>query len=343
MTAKDKPLVSVFTPAYNAEKYIRECIESITNQTYANWEYIIVNNRSTDNTLSIINEYVRKDSRIKVLNNNQFLGQIQNWNSGLSRISPHSKYCKILHADDWLYPECIEKMVALAEKNPGVGIVGSYRIDENKVNLDGLDPGVSVVSGREICRMYLLDQMFVFGSPSTLLFPSEIIRKYSPFYDEKEIHADTDVCLRILENFDFGFIHQVLSYTRRHNESSSSLINKYDTRRIERIRNLQRYGKIYLNQGELEKRQKQLSNNYHRFLARKVFEFKNLSYWNYHRSELKETGFLINPLKLFLCILYQLTLPAETYYHLKKGIKNIMSKNDVISERDTISKTYCIK
>lgn len=51
------------------------------------------------------------------------------------------------------------------------------------------------------------------------------------FYDEKEIHADTDICLRILEKYEYGFVHQVLSYTRRHNESSSSLVNKYDTRR----------------------------------------------------------------------------------------------------------------
>lgn len=110
-----------------------------------------------------------------------------------------------------------------------------------------------------------------------------------------------------------------------------------------RITNLHKYGKIYLNQDELKKRQKQLSNNYHRFLARKVFEFNGLSYWNYHKSEINKTGFSINPLKSFLCILYQVTLPVETYYHLIKGIKNIMSKNDTTSELDAISKTYCIK
>ena len=333
-----QPLVSVFTPAYNTEKYIRESIESIINQTYSNWEYLIVNNQSTDNTLDIIREYVRKDPRIRVLTNDQFLGQIQNWNSGLSRISPHSKYCKILHADDWLYPECIEKMVGLAEKNPRVGIVGSYRIDENQVNLDGLDPGISVVSGREICRMYLLGQMFVFGSPSTLLFTSEIIRANNPFYDEQEIHADTYLCLRILESYDFGFIHQVLSYTRRHNESTSSFVNKYDTRIIERITTLHNYGKIYLNQDELKKRQKELSNRYHRFLAKKTFECKEVSYWQYHINELRKINFSINWLKVLLCIVYQMTLPVETYPHLLKGLKKIISGDKNKIKKGELSK-----
>lgn len=335
-----QPLVSVFTPVYNTEQYIRECIESIINQTYGNWEYLIVNNQSTDNTLDIINEYARKDPRIRVLTNDHFLGQIKNWNNGLKNISPQSKYCKILHADDWLYPECIEKMVALAEKNPIVGIVGSYRIDENKVNLDGLDPGTSVFSGREICKMYLLGQMYVFGSPSNLMFRSEIIRKINPFYDETNIHADTDVCLKILEKWDFGFIHQVLSYTRRHNESSSSLVNKYDTRRIERISTLHKYGKVYLNQDELEKRRKQLSTRYYRFLAKKAFEFKELPYWKYHIKELKSINVSINWFKVILCVLYQLTVPVETYPHLRKGLKRLLSGDKNSIQKGELSKVY---
>ena len=65
MTDPDVPLVSVLTPVYNCEKYLRTCIESVLAQTYTNWEYVIVNNCSTDGTLAIAQEYAAADSRIR--------------------------------------------------------------------------------------------------------------------------------------------------------------------------------------------------------------------------------------------------------------------------------------
>ena len=133
-----EPFVSVVTPVYNTEKYLSECIESVLAQTYENYEYVIVNNCSTDKSFEIAAFYAEKDDRIKLCNNEAFLNIIPNWNQALNQISPQSKYCKIVHADDWLFPECIERMVKLAEANPSVGIVGSYRLDETIVNCDGL-------------------------------------------------------------------------------------------------------------------------------------------------------------------------------------------------------------
>src|SRR4030095_4995561 len=65
------PLVSVVTPVYNGERYLAECIESVLAQTYQNWEYIIVNNCSTDRTREIGESYGRKDERIRIHNNRQ--------------------------------------------------------------------------------------------------------------------------------------------------------------------------------------------------------------------------------------------------------------------------------
>lgn len=103
------PFVSVVTPVYNGGKYISECIESVIDQTYTNWEYVILNNCSTDNTLEIAKKYARDDERIRIYNNDEFLKQIPNWNAALQKISGNSKYCKEVHADDWLVPECLEK------------------------------------------------------------------------------------------------------------------------------------------------------------------------------------------------------------------------------------------
>ena len=65
----EKPLVSIIMGVYNAEKTIKRCIDSILNQTYENWEFIICNDGSSDGTLNILNEYQKTDSRIKVISN----------------------------------------------------------------------------------------------------------------------------------------------------------------------------------------------------------------------------------------------------------------------------------
>jgi len=152
MNAYKQPLVSIITPVYNTEKYLSECIESVVNQTYQNWEYIIVNNCSTDGSLQIARNYETQDDRIRVYDNRKFLNLMQNWNHAMRQISRESSYCKVVHADDTIFPECIERMVEVAEKYPSVGIVGSYRLDENQVNLDGLAYPENFFSGKEICR-----------------------------------------------------------------------------------------------------------------------------------------------------------------------------------------------
>src|SRR5512145_2771821 len=126
MDVQIQPLVSVVTPVYNGEKYLAECIESILAQTYQNWEYIIVNNRSTDRSLEIAESYAKQDARIRLHNNQAFVGIIQNHNIAVRQIASESQYCKMVHADDWLFPECITQMVEVAEAHPSIGIVGAY-------------------------------------------------------------------------------------------------------------------------------------------------------------------------------------------------------------------------
>ncbi len=229
MNSKPKPLVSIVTPVYNAEEYLAECIESVLTQTYDHWEYVIVNNCSTDRSLEIAQQYAQQDARIRIHNNETFLNLIQNWNHAMRQISPESKYCKVVHADDWLFPECITKMVELAEQNSTVGIVGSYRLDEDQVTLDRLPYPSTVVPGRKICRTSLLGGSYIFGSPTSLLLRSDLVRNRDSFYNEANLNADRVVCFDILQQADFGFVHQVLTYTRRHNESMTSAVHRLGT------------------------------------------------------------------------------------------------------------------
>jgi glycosyltransferase involved in cell wall biosynthesis len=190
----NQPFVSVVTPVYNTEKYLAACIESVLGQTYANWEYVIVNNRSTDRSLQIAESYARLDPRIRIVTNPKHLKQMENLNRAFHLISKESKYCKVIHADDWLFPECLSRMVAVAEAHPTVGIVGSYRLDERIVNLDELPFPSPCTDGKEIARRYFQGGRYLFGSPSSLLIRSDLIRKRPQFYDESTLHGDKLAC-----------------------------------------------------------------------------------------------------------------------------------------------------
>src|SRR5699024_8128212 len=174
---KKEPFVSVLTPVYNGEQFLRECIESVLRQNYGNWEYVLVNNQSTDGTLAIIEEYAERDSRIRIHNNAEFLPQMENLNHAFRQISPESQYCKVIHADDMLFENCLKEMVSVAEENESVGLVSAYRLVGNRVDLDGFPYSSRFHSGKEVARQYLLHGISKIGSSSSFLIRSNLKRK----------------------------------------------------------------------------------------------------------------------------------------------------------------------
>jgi glycosyltransferase involved in cell wall biosynthesis len=305
------PLVSVVTPVYNGEKYLVECIESVLAQSYRNWEYIIVDNCSSDNSLEIARQYQTQDSRIKIVMNDHVLPLMQNWNHALRQISPESKYCKMVHADDWLFPECIKSMVELAEKKTSVGIVGAYRIDEDHVTLDDLPYSISVLSGRDVCSKRIKKERHdLFGSPTSVLYRADLIRSRVKFYNEDYIHADTEVCFELLQNLDFGLVHQVLTYTRRHNESESSFTRIVNTHKFNHLYLTIKYGPIYLDKQEYKSACKRQWKIYYRALGKHLITlmkkgdaYKRKQFWEFHRSALSKMGYELKPLKMLGSVL----------------------------------------
>jgi glycosyltransferase involved in cell wall biosynthesis len=300
-SVKFQPLVSVVTPVYNSEKYLAECIESVIGQTYDNWEYVIVNNCSEDASLKIANDYAKKDSRIRVHDNNDFFHMVQNHNHSIRQISSDSKYCKVIHADDILFPKCLEEMIYFAEDNPSVGIVGSYVLEGVRVKCDGLPVTSSVFSGRDICNWTLMDKspvsggFYVFGSPTSLLILTELMLNRNPFYVDKFIQVpDQEACYYLLQNTDFGFIHQVLTYSRLQPDSTTSSSEILNRRILEEFKLLMEYGPIYLNGKEYNRRLTERLDQYYWFLARSLFEGKGKEFWNFHKDGLKSLGFNLN-------------------------------------------------
>ena len=299
MDVHTQPLVSVVTPVYNGEKYLATCIESVLAQTYQHWEHIIVNNCSTDRSLEIAQGYAARDARIRTLNNHEFVGREANENIAFRQISPGSRYSKMLHADDWLFPECLMKMVELAEANPSVGVVGAYGINGVRVTWDGLPYPSTVVPGREVCRRTLLGGFYVFGSPTSILIRSDLIRSREALYNESNIHADNEACFDLLQNADFGFVHQVLTYWRRHSESATSFSERFNTYLLGNLIILTKYGPIYLGREEYESCLARYMKSYYTFLARSLIYHGDTPLLSYHRSALRDGGYQLSWIGLF--------------------------------------------
>jgi len=298
-----EPLVSVVTPVYNGERHLRECIESVLAQTYSRWDLTLVNNCSTDRTLEIAREYAARDPRIRVHNNETFVRVIENFNTAFRQISPESRYCKPLAADDMLMPECLEQMVRLAEEHPSVAIVGAYGVysrPELGVYCRGVPYGQAVVPGRELCRAYLLRdrRMSVTGAATFTLFRSDVVRSRPAFYNESNFHADSEAYLEVLEHHDFGFVQQVLTFMRVEAESLTSFSERVNTYLPHRLEVLVKYGPKHLTPEELEREIRAALREYYEYLGWQFTKGRDREFWRLHRGKLAAAGYPLSTPRL---------------------------------------------
>ena len=298
-----QPRVSVVTPIFNEEQHLPQCIESVLAQTYGNWDHTIVDNCSTDASVEIARRYAAKDSRIRVIQNREFLTAFQNCNAAVRQISPASKYCKVVLGDDWIFPECLERMVALAEAHPSVGIVGAYALEGTAVALAGLPFETNLVPGHEACRRHLLERQYVFGTQTSVLYRSDLVRDHDPLYNESNVHADTETCFALLRDSDFGFVHQVLTFTRVRPGSLNMASLEVETSWAAMLHLLNTYGAVYLAPEELRARLDDHMSKYYRSLGRSVLLRRGVKFWNYHKAQLAAAGRPLNNSRLTLGML----------------------------------------
>ncbi len=318
----NQPLVSIVTPVYNGEKYLSECIESVLDQHYSNWEYIIVNNFSIDSTFDIASTYAKKDARIRIINNTKFVDVIENHNIAFKAISHESKYCKVVSADDWIYPECIERLVEVAEKYPSVGIVGCYIISNMGVFAIDLPLNTTFFTGQEVCRKQLLG-VPIFKAPSSLLYRAEMIRGTEPYFVGSAPNADLDAFFRDLQYNDYGCVHQILSFERVHKEAITWGLVKFNSFLVDRLEFLVRYGPIYLSKQEYEKRMILLLNEYYEYLAERKVSFVNSQFWDYQKRRLSELGYQIDNIRLAKAVFHKI---MDLLFNPKRSIEKIIKR-----------------
>lgn len=125
-----KPLITVGIPAYNAEKYLKLAIDSVLGQTFTDFELLLVNDGSTDTTLSILQNY--RDNRIRVLNDGQNRGLIYRLNEMVTLAN--GKYFARMDADDVMFPERLQTQVTFLENNPEVALCHTSAISIDREN-----------------------------------------------------------------------------------------------------------------------------------------------------------------------------------------------------------------
>ena len=205
------PKVTVLMSVYNGEKYLQEAIDSILRQTFKDFEFLIINDGSTDKTGEILESY--NNPRIKIINNEKNIGLTKSLNKGL-RLA-RGEYIARQDADDISMPERLEKEVEFLEMHQDYAVVGTFAkiINENSEILYFLERPVEDLKIREI-----------FKKDNCIIHGSSMIRRAclsdTGFYNELIIRSqDYELWLRLSKKYRLANIPKYLYIWRKHDEN----------------------------------------------------------------------------------------------------------------------------
>lgn len=204
MKHQENPVISVIMSVYNGEKYLAESINSILTQTFSDFEFIIINDASSDSTADILERYKRSDSRIEVVTNSQNIGLTKSLNKAIG--VARGNYIARMDADDISYPLRFEKQISFLKGKRNIGVVGCwyYVIDSCGSIIEEKRPPLNAI---EIKKK-------LFNS-TPIIHPGALLRKDAienvNGYDASFKYAqDRDLFCRIARFWEFGIIPEIL-------------------------------------------------------------------------------------------------------------------------------------
>lgn len=211
------PKITVLMPVYNGEKYLIEAINSILNQTYKNFEFLIINDASTDSTKSIILSY--EDPRIRLIDLETNIGLVRSLNKGLELAK--GDFIARMDSDDISMPERLEKQYNHIIKNPEIGLVAS--------NWEIIDEQGRSIAIRNISYCY--EEMFyllffknILGH-STIFFNKELIKKLNGYNENYSTCEDHELWCRIIRTAKIEQVNDILVRWRKIPSSITSKFN----------------------------------------------------------------------------------------------------------------------
>lgn len=209
-----EPLISVLITSYNRQDFIAEAIESVLISTFSNFELIIVDDNSNDDTFTIAEKYATNDKRIRLFKNQKNLGQFGNRNKAASYAT--GKYLKYVDSDDIIYPYSLKMMVDALEGFPEAGLAFCLTCGPCKKPLPYL------ISSEEALQQHFFEGGLLFCGPSGLLFKREVFKSVGMFEDYG-MPSDNHLTLKIASRFSVVAINRDLFWWRLHPQQAFSL------------------------------------------------------------------------------------------------------------------------
>ncbi|HFJ9488404.1 glycosyltransferase family 2 protein [Bacillus cereus] len=210
---KEQPLISIVTPSYNASSFIKETIQSVQSQTYTNWEMIIIDDVSKDNTCELIKEEIKKDNRIRLIELQENRGAAIARNTGIN--NARGKYVAFLDSDDLWLPEKLEKQLTFMQNNDVAFSFTGYQI----MNQDGTLTDKIVHVPEKINYNGLLKNTII-GCLTVMLDIEKLGKVQMPNIRTRQ---DTATWLKILRKGHYAYgLDEVLSKYRKVENSISS-------------------------------------------------------------------------------------------------------------------------
>ncbi len=217
------PKVSVCIPTYNYARYLPETIESVLDQSFADFELIIIDDCSSDDTAVVVGRYVERDSRIRFSVNSENLGMVENWNLCLARAK--GELIKYVFGDDLLSsPDALKQMVSILETDSLISLVASSRdfIDtrSRKIKSESRFKRNAVFSGTDVINRCLKEQKNLIGEPTVVMFRKrDAARGFLPHY--RQI-VDQEMWFHLLEQGNLAFLTEPLISFRVHPEQQTT-------------------------------------------------------------------------------------------------------------------------
>lgn len=245
-----KQTLSVCLPVFNGQPFLEQALESVRQQTEKDFEFVVVDDCSTDGSFALAERYAAIDSRIVLQRNPRNLGLVGNWNRCLELAS--GEWIKFVFQDDFLAPNCLERMLAAVE--PSEQIVACRRTLVGNTAAADATPDFYLqhalllrrifsrnryLDPFEVCRL-ILDHPAtnIIGEPSSVMFRRELISRFGTFNADLVMECDSEWWYRVSANTGIRLIDEELVSFRIHDRSASSAAHdhkKFHYRYLDRL------------------------------------------------------------------------------------------------------------
>jgi glycosyltransferase involved in cell wall biosynthesis len=306
--------IFILIPAFNVARFLSKTIQSVIDQTFQDWELLVLDDCSTDDTYTIAKGWELTDGRIRVLRNEENLGMLSNWNKGIS-LCPHPFFVK-LDADDVWHPRMLEKAMGVLQAHDEVGLVFSryVNINESGEIIPGTDDALP-----DFCRNTPISCLPLVqkGPDKMLAYPilrqglsvmrKEVFDKVGVYRylitKETQAATDTEFYFRVGAHYKIYCIDEVMYQYRVHKESISATDHKKflsDQKLYEIKYCIINY---YAEQGLLEKR-----------MVKKFLKEVKIRYSFSRAAQLRAQGKRSDHAKLFLTQFIKYPLASTSFY-----------------------------